>query len=319
MHPKVSILIPVYNGRPYLEDLAECLQRQTLSDFEAIFIDDQSTDGSLALLKRYAAADSRFKIIEMPYKGGNAVKGIRYGLPHCSGKYFFYMSQDDLIESDTLEKLTALADASGADAVVPDMEWFFEQGTGNRKITPPEPYGYLKTISGETAFRLALPWKIHGFYLRKTDLLKQVGYDDSYLTGDEINARKYLYFCKKVTFCPTTFYYRQDNPDALTKQFRPQTIEDIYGYIDLLVFMQTQQMDRVLIRQWHHYALHLFLHYRNMAASHSDSLSAADKKLTQKKLYTARNRLLAFSLRHAFYTGGLKLIRKSKICWHQQT
>lgn len=316
MPPKVSILIPVYNGRQYLESLAECLQQQTLSDFEAVFVDDQSTDDSLALLNRYAADDTRFKIIKMPYKGGNAVKGIKYGLPHCSGKYFFYMSQDDLIESNTLEKLTAVAESSGADAVVPDMEWFFEQTPNNRKITPPEPYEYGQTLNGETAFRLALPWKIHGFYLRKTDLLKQVGYNDSYLTGDEINARKYLFFCKKVAFCQTTFYYRQDNPDALTKQFRPQTVEDIYGYIELLTFMQENKIDKALIQEWHHYTVRLFLHYRNMATNHSASLSKTDKQLTQQKLYTARNRLLAFSLRHNFWKDCLKIIRKSKIRWH---
>lgn len=313
--PTVSILVPVYNGANYLGMLINCLSNQTMTDFEVIFVDDHSTDKSQQIIEQQSNLDNRFKILKMPQKGGNAVKGIKYGLPYCKGKFFFYMSQDDLIDSDALERLVKTAEMKDADAVIPDMEWFFDGGKENQRILPPNNLNYDSVIDGVTAFKLAMPWKIHGFYLRKTALLKQIGYDDSYLTGDECNARKYLFSCHRVAFCQTTFYYRQDNPLALTKVFRPHIIEDIYGYVALLEFMRNNSLDRKFIKEWHKCTVNLVFHYRSMAEQNSDLLGENEKMVTQEMLYEARNRLLYFSINSLLFEGFLNILRKCKINW----
>lgn len=313
--PIVSILVPVYNGEKYLGMLIDCLIKQTLTNFEVIFVDDQSEDNSLQIIEYQSSLDTRFRVLKMPKKGGNAVKGIKYGLNYCNGKHFFYMSQDDLIEHDTLEKLVTTAELQNVDAVIPDMEWFFANSPNNRRTTPPNGLNYDSIIDGTTAFKLAMPWKIHGFYLRKTHLLREVGYDDSYLTGDECNSRKYLFFCNRVAFCQTTFYYRQDNTSALTKVFRPHIIEDIYSYVHLLEFMYQNSFDREFIKKWHQHTVDLIFYYRRMAEQNSATLDDTDKKSTQNILYEARNRLLKFSRNSRLFKGYLRLLRKSKINW----
>ena len=143
------------------------------------------------------------------------------------------------------------------------MEWFFDGGKDNQRTLPPNNLNYDSVIDGVTAFKLAIPSKINGFYLRKTAQLKQIGYDDSYLTGDECNTRKYLFSCHRVAFCQTAFYYRQDNPLALTKVFRPYFIEDIYGYVVLLEFMRNNSLDRKFIKEWYKCTVNLVFHYRS--------------------------------------------------------
>lgn len=167
--PKISVLIPVYNGGTYLKQLIENLKSQTLTDFEAVFVDDFSTDGSAALLQNEAEQDGRFKIVHRAQKGGTAVKGIVYGLPYCVGQYLFYMSQDDLIENDTLEKLYNTAVETNADIVVPDMEWFYDDGADHGGIR----YTGENVINGREAFLRSIDFGIHGFYLRKMDLAKK--------------------------------------------------------------------------------------------------------------------------------------------------
>lgn len=232
--PKISVLIPVYNGGTYLKQLIENLKSQTLTDFEAVFVDDSSTDGSAALLQNEAEQDGRFKIVHRAQKGGTAVKGIVYGLPYCVGQYLFYMSQDDLIENDTLEKLYNTAVETNADIVVPDMEWFYDDGADHGGIR----YAGENVINGREAFLRSIDFGIHGFYLRKMDLAKKIGWDDLYYNSCEYATRVHLFYADKVAFCQTKFFYRQNNQNAITKSpMKPFKIEVLFTDLRLIRFM----------------------------------------------------------------------------------
>lgn len=237
--PKISVLVPVYNGGEYLKQLVENLKSQTLTDFEAVFVDDFSTDGSAAFLQNEAEQDGRFKIVYRAQKGGTAVKGIVYGLPYCAGQYLFYMSQDDLIENDTLEKLYNTAVETNADIVVPDMEWFYDDGADHGGIR----YAGENAIDGREAFLRSIDFGIHGFYLRKTDLAKKIGWDDLYYNSCEYASRVHLFYAEKVAFCPTKFFYRQNNQNAITKSpMKPFKIEVLFTDLRLIRFMQANKI-----------------------------------------------------------------------------
>ena len=61
--PLVSIIVPVYNAEVFLADCIESIAGQTMADFEALLVDDGSTDGSLAVCQRFAGADHRFRVL----------------------------------------------------------------------------------------------------------------------------------------------------------------------------------------------------------------------------------------------------------------
>ena len=83
--PKVSVIIPTYNVEPYLVECMESITRQTLKDIEIICINDGSTDGSLKILKEYAAKDDRIKIVDKE-NGGYGI-GMNIGLDMATGEY----------------------------------------------------------------------------------------------------------------------------------------------------------------------------------------------------------------------------------------
>ena len=60
--PGISFVIPVYNMERYLPRVIQCLKVQTMPGFEAIFVNDGSRDNSLAICKRAASEDPRFRI-----------------------------------------------------------------------------------------------------------------------------------------------------------------------------------------------------------------------------------------------------------------
>ena len=67
--PTVSVCMPVYNCERYVAEAIESVLAQTFSDFEFLIIDDGSTDGTLPILKRYAAHDRRIQLTYRPNKG----------------------------------------------------------------------------------------------------------------------------------------------------------------------------------------------------------------------------------------------------------
>ena len=74
---KVSVLVPVYNGEAFLAECLESVLAQDFADMEILIADDASTDGSAAMVERYAAKDSRIRWWKNPDNLGLARMLIR--------------------------------------------------------------------------------------------------------------------------------------------------------------------------------------------------------------------------------------------------
>lgn len=244
--PAISVLIPVYNGKDYLRQTIENLQRQTFTDFEVVCVDDLSTDNSVEILNEFASKDSRIKVIERDTKGGYAVSGIIYGLPYTSGEYYFFMSQDDFLSEDCLEKTYNRAVETGADAVLPDLVWYQDDGEDHGGIYPINK-DYDLELSPRKAFALSLNWKIHGCALKKMGLVKELGYDDLFYNSCEYANRRFYLHSNKVVFSKGTFYYRQDNPNAITKNLSWFSFEGMGTDLRLLNQLFENNYDRKTI------------------------------------------------------------------------
>lgn len=94
-----SIIIPNYNGEPYVEVLIETLLAQKFKDFEIIVVDDMSTDNSLPIIKNMLEGRPRVKIIELKEKRYNG--GARnVGVEHATGDYILFADCDDWVNND---------------------------------------------------------------------------------------------------------------------------------------------------------------------------------------------------------------------------
>ncbi len=98
---RLSIIIPVYNVEPYLRECLDSVLQQTFSDWEAVCVDDGSTDGSAGILQEYASRDNRIKVITKPNGGLSSARNT--GLNNAIGDYILFLDSDDWIEPNTLE------------------------------------------------------------------------------------------------------------------------------------------------------------------------------------------------------------------------
>lgn len=260
----ISVVIPTYNGEKYLAETISSIKKQTFENFEVLFIDDISTDSTLEVIKENIKDDSRFKIFERKEKAGTSVKNQQFALNLCNGDYYFYMSQDDIIDSDFFQKSIEKLEKTNADAVIPNLIYYFKNKNIKEcsGIYPPKG-DYNTVINNKDAFKLCLNWQTHSCCLRRMDLMKNLGFDTSIISGDEVLSRIYLYYCKKITFVDTNFYYRLDNENALTKILKPNFLEYIIGHLRLANFMLERDFDIQTITKWIEDTLALLKTYRN--------------------------------------------------------
>ncbi len=99
----VTIGLPFYNNQDTLEDAVKSILTQTYTDWELILANDGSTDGSMSIAKKLAAADKRIKLI-----GDNINRQISYRLNQiceiAQGEYLARMDADDMMMPDRIEK-----------------------------------------------------------------------------------------------------------------------------------------------------------------------------------------------------------------------
>ena len=108
MTPLVSVLMPVFNAQRYLAAAAGSVLKQTFTDFELIAVDDGSTDRSLAVLQKMAAADPRVRIISRPNAG--LVASLNEALAIARGQYVARMDADDRCLPTRFAQQTAYLD-----------------------------------------------------------------------------------------------------------------------------------------------------------------------------------------------------------------
>ena len=100
---KISVIIPVYNTEKYLRCCLDSVTEQTLRDIEIVCVNDGSTDGSLAILRKYAAKDKRIIVINQANKGLSAARNA--GLKIATADYISFIDSDDFVYVAFLEQL----------------------------------------------------------------------------------------------------------------------------------------------------------------------------------------------------------------------
>lgn len=104
--PLISIIVPVYNVLPYLEQCFESLSHQNYPNLEFIVVDDGSTDGSGVFCDEKAKADNRIIVIHQENKGLSAARNR--GLAEARGEYITFLDSDDWLELDAVHYLLSL-------------------------------------------------------------------------------------------------------------------------------------------------------------------------------------------------------------------
>ncbi|WP_052476255.1 glycosyltransferase family 2 protein [Cohnella kolymensis] len=115
---KVSVVIPVFNAEQFLSKCLDSVKNQTYNNWEAIAIDDGSSDGSYTILSKYALDDNRFKVSTHANQGPGYTRNR--AISQVTGDYVVFLDADDYIDSHYFEKLIKCIEENQSDVVFID-------------------------------------------------------------------------------------------------------------------------------------------------------------------------------------------------------
>lgn len=216
MREKLSVVIPVYNAENYIERALESVLGQTYPVYEAVCVDDGSTDGSLQVLRAYAQRDRRVKVIHKDNGGSTSAR--KAGVQETQGDYLTFVDADDFIEPDMYAELMALAVRYKADLVTSGLiRDYGDSMTLEREALEPGVYegerlstGILaKLVDRQRFYKARLSPHIVNMIFR-ADILREVqmNVDDRVIVGDDDAViYPFLFRSRTVVISGKNFYH----------------------------------------------------------------------------------------------------------------
>ncbi len=125
--PRLSIIVPIFNVEEYVEACLQSIQRQTMDDFEAILIDDGSTDRSGEIAAAFVARDRRFRLQVQDQAGVGPARNL--GMDLARGEHLAFVDADDLVARHAYELMIATLERTGSDLVASSARRFSDSGT----------------------------------------------------------------------------------------------------------------------------------------------------------------------------------------------
>lgn len=185
--PLVSVVIPAYNAEPFIEEALASLQQQTYPTWEAIVIDDGSTDGTAAKVERLAQQDPRIRVI--PQRNGGVSAARNRGIEVANGTFLTFLDADDAFTSTSIETRVQTLLQN------PNLHWTFgDVLVADELLEPTGEVEIGKENDLEQAFFVkfdlpVVPGPGANFFLRRELLLQhpEVRFDSRLAFGEDLD------------------------------------------------------------------------------------------------------------------------------------
>lgn len=209
---KVSIIIPVFNGKKYIARSVESALSQTYKNIEVIVVDDGSTDKTLEICKKIQNNDPRLVIVKK--KNGGVSSARNFGIEKAAGDYIFFLDADDYLDAGVIEKLV-VENSKKPGLVSCAIEAIYDYGAEVLKRN--------KVYAKDEFYRRVLNNTLQGFacgYLFETDICREVLFDQNLIyCEDLVFVAKYIETAKikKIYFVDKengVLHYVQNNNSA---------------------------------------------------------------------------------------------------------
>lgn len=249
--PKVSIIVPVYNVKDYLEECLRSIVNQTLENVEIICVNDGSTDDSFTILQNYAPehiAEIRhinedgsynitfqnneatwpiMKIIDKPNGGISTARNV--GMEIAQGEYIMFVDSDDYIAENACEIAYNYAREYNADILC--FGWYNFPEVGRREDCSPEfavysPEHWFEAKRNRASIRV---WN----KLYKHALIQNNGFkfneECSFAEDEHFNLCVYPNTEHNIVCIPDKLYFYRNRPGSLMYKNAPEKFKDYFN------------------------------------------------------------------------------------------
>ena len=242
---KISVIIPVYNCKQWLNESLDSVLDQSIRDIEVLCVDDGSTDGSLSILEGYAQKDDRIKILHQENLG--AGKARNYGLKEAKGEFVSFVDSDDMYpDTDTLKDLYECAKKHD---VKISGGYHLEYRDGECKIDPDDPVCQLvcdkedETVVPYRAFQS--DWHFQTFLFERAFLNEhEISFPDYLRVQDPPFLVKAMIMADRVCLLPkATYVYRVAYKKVSWNKRR--ICDMIRGHLDCIELSRAARLEKL--------------------------------------------------------------------------
>ena len=210
--PKVSIVIPVYNGERFLKQCLDSVLKQTYTNLEVICVNDGSKDNSLSILNKIKELDQRVIVISQENQGMSGARNS--GIKVATGEYISFVDCDDFIDKYMIENLVCIAEKANAEIAIANILLFYEDTLSISSFRDEPLYYSLR----ETCFSIN----------QAPDMIKHIGVWDRIFKREFIEQNNFKFidgvtyedaaFCieteiraKRIVLTPEHLYFYRKN------------------------------------------------------------------------------------------------------------
>ena len=237
----ISIIIPIYKVRKFIEKCACSLFEQTLKEIEFIFVDDASPDDSIDILKscidRYPERKEQVRIIHHPINQGLPA-ARNTGLALATGEFIFHCDSDDFVEPMMMEDMYKVAKTHDIDIVYCDFFLSFEKNERymrNPNYTTIDEMLRVGLLGGNMKYNV---W--NKLVKRNLYIDNKIVFPTGYGMGEDMTMIRLAACAKSVAYLPKAFYhYVKLNTNAYSAKMSEKHKEDIlYNVRETVDFLE---------------------------------------------------------------------------------
>ncbi|MGN0384193.1 MAG: glycosyltransferase family 2 protein [Eubacterium sp.] len=231
----ISIIVPVYNVKDYLDKCVNSILNQTYKSIDIILVDDGSTDGSQDVCDKYASQDDRVRAIHKVNGGLSSARNE--GLKFAKGSFVVFVDSDDYIEPDMMESLYNAYIKYDADIVCCGK--YLESSTGTKEVNCESEY----CISQESAIKRML--QLNDIdnsacdKLYKLELFDDIEFPEGRYYEDMGTLYRLMGKANKVAHIPFPKYHYITRDGSITKStFNDKHLDAIYFAGKIIEYMK---------------------------------------------------------------------------------
>lgn len=223
--PVISVVIPVYNGEKYLQRCIDSIVNQTFVSFEAVFVDDGSTDNSFNILSDNSLLDDRIRIIRQSNLGVTSAR--RSGVRAAVSEWICFVDCDDMLFPETLQVLLNEAERSGVDIVCGNSSYAYRI-KNDRLLNSME---YIAALL-EREIDIVLWAKLYKRKILNEDIFdipSHIKFAEDYIMNIKIGFRAERVSCIKSL----VYQYSEYGEGSVTSTFRLSTpyVQEVCRYV----------------------------------------------------------------------------------------
>ena len=250
---KVSVIIPIYNGEKYIEEMYNSLSNQSFKDFEVIYINDGSKDDSLEMLESIANKDCRISVYSQNNRGICASRNL--GIEKAKGEYLIFLDQDDGIEDNLIERYLEAITIHDADLASFGKIHYYMVGDEvvskkpqilNEELVEDETTKLCYLFNIDNKKRLMTIWNC--IYKKEIIQKYNIRFDQNFRHGDENGMFniEYTLHCNRIFFSSGCYYhyYIRKGISTITK-YNEDLLDNYLYYADKVYKLTSKEDEKI--------------------------------------------------------------------------